>query len=271
MVLRGTRKDFYSEIINHILEGSKKRPKIAIWLLDEVKRIQGGLTSLELFDGWFSIEPNDIDLLEKEFRIKAHFLPPGYDSSFYRGPSENEKPQNPQDLCFVGSFAQPMRLKYLEHISRKACKENLKLTIISDSVRFPSIKLKKYPHILKYLRNEGCGHARNNLLYHNCKVNLNIHGDYLEKTEYVNSRFFEILGSGGLQLVEPRKAQILSGFEPGKDFLTYSGLDELDEKIDYVLKNPKEAGAIASAGHKKAGNHDYQARAKFIMEQAFSI
>ena len=236
LVLRGTKKDFYSEIITDYMgrfkKGPKtKRPKTAIWLLDEIMKIQGGLTSPELFDKWFAIEPTDIPLLKKKWGINGEFLPAGYDSHCYRALSDEEKSQSTiSDISFVGTLGQKIRLKYLEHLARKSEENNLKFSMITGRIKFPGIKLKKYPYLQKYLSQGDCDHQRNNLIYNNSRINLNIHTDH--SIEAVNSRFFEILGSGGLQLVEPKEAQTLSGFEPDKDFLTYTGLEDLDEKIN---------------------------------------
>ncbi len=269
LVLRGTKKDFYSEIITDYKERFNKRPKTAIWLLDEIRQIQGGLTSLELFDKWFVIEPTDIAVLKEKWGINGEFLLTGYDSDYYRALNDDEKSQEAiSDISFVGTLGQKIRLTYLEHLAEKAWKNNLKLLVVTGRIKFPSIRLKEYPYLQKYLSQGDCDHPRNNRIYNSSKVNLNIHTDH--SIEAVNSRFLEIMASGGLQLVEPKEAQVLAGFEPGKDFLTYTGLEDLDAKLKFVFDNPEKAREIAISGHKKTKNHSFLCRAKYITESVFS-
>lgn len=268
LVIRGVGEDFFSEIIKDYLGRSSGRPKIAIWQLDDIRKVKGGIGDPFLFDDWFLIEPQNVPLMKKEWGVDAHFLATGYDSNEYRVLRDIDFSESIRaEMSFVGGIDYPIRLKVLEHLSIMAEKEGIEFVIVNNSFRFPRLKLRKYPHLLKNLFKGSCNHQRNNMLYNYCKINLNIHNEYSFDT--VNSRFFEILGSGGLQIVEPKSAQKLLGFEPDRDFLSYSNLDELDEKIKYVFDHPVEGAKIAQSGHEKSKHHDFHARARYILKCAF--
>ena len=84
----------------------------------------------------------------------------------------------------------------------------------------------------------------------------------------LNCRAFEIAGAGGLQIMEYRDA-ILDCFEPGKEILTYSSLDELIEHISRYRKDKDAAMKIRIAGNKRAlAEHTYQKRIDVIMKTA---
>ena len=94
-------------------------------------------------------------------------------------------------------------------------------------------------------------------------ININIHKN--QSIEGMNMRFFEIMWSGGLQIVEEKKSQKIIGFEPGKDFLTYSSHEDMLKKIKYVLDNPEKGREIARNGFNKSTKHTFECRARTIL------
>ena len=81
----------------------------------------------------------------------------------------------------------------------------------------------------------------------------------------LNCRAFEIAGAGGLQLLEYRPA-VEDCFEPGKELLTYSSLEELTHHLEYVRTDREGAMRIRKAGYKRAlAEHTYEHRLKNIL------
>lgn len=268
MVATGMLKDFYSEIITSYRDKIGKRVPTAIWCMDSYKRIPGKLQSKTFFDHWFILEPSDIPLIKKEAGIDGDFLPSGYNSDLYYPISSPLSKKYTTDLSFVGAAGYENRRGPLEYLAKKSFEENWNFKIITDYSRLNRLRFHNYPNLRKSLVHDGPNHARNNNIYNSCRVNFNIH--HVQCIEGLNPRFFEIMGSGGLQIVEPKKAQTLLGFEPDKDFLTYTGLEELVEKIKFVLDHPEKGEEIARSGHEKAKEHSFLYRAKYIMERAFT-
>ncbi|MFQ5443213.1 MAG: glycosyltransferase [Nitrospinales bacterium] len=269
VVVTGQRRDFFSDVITSFIERVGKRPKLAIWYIDQLKYTPAKPLSRSFFDRWFVYEPTDVPIMKKEWGIEAIVLPMAFDPACYHPIDKNKAiPELIPDISFIGSVAYEKRKNILEHLSKNALENGLNFKIISDSFRFPLFYLKDQPNLRKVLEFGHADHKRNNMIYNISKINLNIHGPWA--IEAMNTRFFEILGSCGLQIVERFKSQAQLGFCPDKDFLVYSGIGELREKVNFVLANPDKARVIAQSGHKKVKNHSWLSRAKIIQEQTFS-
>ena len=120
-----------------------------------------------------------------------------------------------------------------------------------------------YRSLWKNLYGNNLHHSKVNILYNNCTININIHKN--QSIQGMNMRFFEILGSGNLQLVEEKKSQCLLGFKPNQDFLVYSNYDEMIECIKFATDNPKLVKKIANNGYEKSKNHTFETRANYIL------
>jgi hypothetical protein len=267
LIVRG---DFHTEFIETAVKALSSRPKIALWIMDGVKRLPGILKFRNCVNHWFVFEPTDIPILKKEYGINSEFLPLAFDSDKYYPLSSDISDRGLKaDVSFVGSVMDVDRRKMINSLARWSRTQKIDFKIISGNLR-----ARYYPYLFPYSSLRKClwkkhlEHQEINIFYNNCFSNLNIHAS--QSVEGLNMRFFEILGSGGLQIVEQKKAQTELGFIPDRDFLTYSNFKELQEKIEFSLKSPEKAKIIALSGHKHVKNHDFVARAKFIMEKAFS-
>ena len=98
-------------------------------------------------------------------------------------------------------------------------------------------------------------------LYSKSKINLGFGGvEGHPGTFCLKGRDFEIPMSGGLYLTE-NHPELANAFQPGKEILSYSGLDDLENKIRYYLDHPDEAEAIRKRGHERAiSEHTWEAR-----------
>jgi spore maturation protein CgeB len=67
----------------------------------------------------------------------------------------------------------------------------------------------------------------------------------------IPQRIWDILGAGGFVLTN-YQSEIPEYFEIGRDLETFSGEEELLEKIDYYLAHEEERRAIAQNGYQKA-------------------
>jgi spore maturation protein CgeB len=81
-------------------------------------------------------------------------------------------------------------------------------------------------------------------------------------------RIWDILGAGGFVLTN-YQSEIPEYFEIGRDLDTFSGEEELLEKIDYYLTHEKERSEIAQNGYHKA-KENYSLRNK-VMEMITDI
>jgi spore maturation protein CgeB len=83
----------------------------------------------------------------------------------------------------------------------------------------------------------------------------------------INCRTFEIAGAGGLQIMEYRQA-IEDCFEPGKEILTYSSIEELLDKLKFYNEHTESSLAIRNAGYRRTiSSHTYRHRLDEIMNK----
>jgi spore maturation protein CgeB len=79
-----------------------------------------------------------------------------------------------------------------------------------------------------------------------------------------NIRLFEVTGVGSCLLTDAKK-NLAQLFEPDKEIVTYSSVDECVEKATWLINNPSKRIAIAQAGQKRClKDHSFARRAAYI-------
>jgi hypothetical protein len=90
------------------------------------------------------------------------------------------------------------------------------------------------------------------------KMSLNRHID-MSGNHANNMRLYESTGMGAVLLTDKKQKNNL--FESGVEIVEYEGLDDLREKITYLVTHDDEMQAIAKAGQEKTlKNHTYEKR-----------
>jgi hypothetical protein len=105
-------------------------------------------------------------------------------------------------------------------------------------------------------------------IYAASRINLNITSEQLLTALPV--RVFDVLACGGFLLTDEREdARML--FEPGKELVIYSGVDDLAKKIRYYLAHQEERGKILDAGMKRVfADYSFDAIIPSMLERASS-
>lgn len=85
-------------------------------------------------------------------------------------------------------------------------------------------------------------------IFHCSKINLNITSKTIQTG--IPLRVFDVLGCGGF-LITNYQAELFELFEPGKDFVVYEDLTDLEEKTMYYLEHEEERKQIAVNGYQK--------------------
>lgn len=88
------------------------------------------------------------------------------------------------------------------------------------------------------------------------------------RSRQIKARVFEVPGAGGLLLTE--SAEYLEDFYIlDKEIVIYEGVDELVEKIEYLLLHPNKRDSIAQAGYERTkAEHSYEKRFELLIKQA---
>jgi len=100
---------------------------------------------------------------------------------------------------------------------------------------------------------------------------LMLKGGKFEHNRQIKARVFEVPGAGGLLLTEP--ADDLEYFyKSDKEIVLFNSIDELCEKINYLLSHQDERDAIALAGFTRTKReHTYEGRFKVLIEKALEF
>ncbi len=98
-------------------------------------------------------------------------------------------------------------------------------------------------------------------MYSKSKINLGFGGIAGHKDTFcLKGRDFEIPMSGGLYLTEGH-SELAVAFSLGEEIITYSGIEDLVNKIQYYLNNPAMAEEVRKKGYKRAlRDHTWEGR-----------
>ncbi len=204
------------------------------------------LNSIELFD-YFCIWSKSI--IKKIKKIKNNkniiYLPFGYDEFFHIKGKKNNKYS--QTINFIGSYDQ-QREKILKSIKKK------ELLIAGNG--------------WKNINNLGKPIFENELnsIIYSSLISINILREQNKGSH--NMRTFEIPAMGGLMLTTRSKEQNLF-FKEYKDCLMYNSKRELNQKIEYIIKNKKKLNTMRKNAFKKSKKHTYTKRSIYLLNKIF--
>ena len=68
----------------------------------------------------------------------------------------------------------------------------------------------------------------------------------------IPERILDIMGAGGF-LITNYQAEMEDYFQAGEDYDYYGDIEELNEKVEFYLKNPQIREKIAVSGYEKIG------------------
>lgn len=222
-----------------LLKTKKILPKsiIILWMMDSIFRIKNTLKCAYLYDYIFLFEKDEIKNLSK-INKNTFFIPLAFDPKVYF-PINNLKKDI--DIIFVGSLTDlncmKKRRKFLEYMVKKHKNSNIVIYGKYVNWKMPTsyIKYKLNKNIKKVFKNDSISPKVVNKLYARSKICLNILG---KQSRYgINQRFFEILGTNNIQLVDGGHGFISKNFIIDKEIFTFKDLKDLDEKIEYILND----------------------------------
>ncbi|WP_440915368.1 glycosyltransferase family protein [Candidatus Pelagibacter sp.] len=200
------------------------------------------IKNIKNYDLFFIWSEKIRERLEKKYKTTRFcYLPFGYSHEKHKC---EKKIINKNKISFVGSYD-----KYRYDILQKIKK---KVDIYGND--WPSFKKHK---IHKYLKNKKLSQvmAQSQICLNILKKqNLDAH----------NMRTFEIPSMNGLMLAT-RSYEQNKFFPENKASYMFEDTNELNKKIDYILRNPKEAKKIRKKGFLIAKKHNYVERLKYVI------
>lgn len=95
-------------------------------------------------------------------------------------------------------------------------------------------------------------------VFRHSRINLNI--NYRTIRSGMSARLLDVMGCGGFLLTTPQP-ELFDYFQPDRDFVAYSSLEELEDKCSYYLSHEEERHQIAKNGYEKIKKaHTYEMR-----------
>lgn len=97
---------------------------------------------------------------------------------------------------------------------------------------------------------------------------LLMRGGRADRSHQIKARIFEVPGLGGFLLTEGADG-LFEYYPRDKEIVVFDGIDDLEKKIRYYLRNPEERDAVATAAFERTkAFHTYEQRLRVILEEA---
>jgi spore maturation protein CgeB len=216
----------------------------------------------EFFDTVFSCCESSLKDYIRNGAKEAFYLPPGFDPEVHY-PEFSEEHQC--DISVVCTNYYDSSVSYFDHLNRREMLEYL-------IARFPQLKIDLY----------GSGHFQTDFpdnyrgwlpftesrkVFHNSKINISTHirpdGD-----RYINERSMQIIGSGGLLLVDNVKG-IENILVPDSECVVFDfrSLDDLGKEVEQIFADQAWADLVRVNGRKRAlADYSWDSWAKTVLQ-----
>ena len=218
--------------------------KVIVWLWDSFRRGNSLVKTVDLANEIFCFEYEDLEFLKGKGK-PVHYLPLGANDKVYF-PRDIERDI---DICFIG-LASKERLFFLNKICEQAVKKNWRVKIggiFYDSQHFwkKYIFRNRQPYLAKYVENRIFSQEEVADLYCRSKICVNINTTIHHS---LSPRTFEICATKSFQLMNSgQNSHGLMNLET--DIVTFDGVEDLLEKVNFYLENDELREKIADAGY----------------------
>lgn len=241
----------------------------AFWFVEDFRVMTYWRKIAGFYDYFFTIQKGEFFReLEKEGLNNFHYLPMAACPEIHKPVElqEEERSYYGSDISFVGAGYHNRREFFKGLI-------DFNLKIWGSDWDLGSVLAK---HIQR--SGESIGTEEIVKIFNASKININLHSSTYHREinpfgDFVNPRTFEIICSGGFQLVD-RRMEIGGLLKEDEEIIVFEDLDDLRSKITYYLGNPEEMEKIQGKGRQRIlRDHTYENRMKemlrFIAERGY--
>ena len=125
-------------------------------------------------------------------------------------------------------------------------------------------KLTKGTPLSKCFTGKTVAHEDLPRLFRNSRINVNMH--HLQSTTSLNLRVFDVPAAGGFLLTDYMPG-LEEMFEIDREIVVYRSRQELKDKVDYYLSNPKKREEIARRGRERVmRDHTFRNRWRQLLD-----
>lgn len=228
-------------------ELKKRKIKTVTWQIDDpfmLTEDYGKETrkKLPFYDIIYTTNKASIEKHYKKLNLsnKVKFFPFGYDPMFHR----NLNLQKKYNVSFVGSNFPTRQKNYLS-------------------------KFYHHVDIWGIPASRRISHCSMVEIVNQSKINLSFADQPANGVKCLKNRVIEVLGCGQFLLTETFP-ELEEMFIPGKELDCFSSAEEMNDKIDFYLKNDNAREKIVKAGVKKIKKYAYRNLISGILEEIFS-
>jgi len=227
--------------------------QVALWFPDPLVNFGRGYFMNAIYDALFFKDPYIVYTLREVLRTPVYYLPECFNPKRHRLP-EGEQP-GPEYACDIATAGNlhSWRVAFYSHL----IDYDVKMWGQSAPLWLPTGTIQSM-HQGRVVLNEDKARA-----FLSAKVVVN--NLHYGEIWGVNVRTFEAAGIGAFQMVDwrPGLAQL---FEDGKELVSFSGIADLKEKLDFWLPKDEERREIAVAGkHRAHSHHTYRHRLDLLL------
>jgi spore maturation protein CgeB len=228
--------------------------KVAMWFPDALVNFGKGYFMNAPYDGLFFKDPYVVKMMTAVVQSPVHYLPECCNPRRHRLP-EGEEPGE-EYRCEITTAGNPHSWRMATYTQLD--EYDVKLWAAPVPLWMPGGPAARM-HQGRPVRNEEKAKA-----FLGAKIVLN--NLYIAEVWGLNARAFEATGIGAFQLLSWRPG-LQQLFEDGKELVSFSGMEDLKQKIDYFLTHEDERSEIAQAGKVRAlRDHTYTHRLELLLE-----
>lgn len=240
--------------------------KTAFWFVEDYRLMRYWDKIAPFVDYFFTIQKDDFFEELKKLGLKNYYyMELACFPSFHRRLKENDINRKDMefygsDVSFAGAGYYNRRNIFLKLIDLK----NFKIWGREWDLNSPlGLFIKN--------NNQGFTEEESVKIYNYTKININLHSssyhwDINPDGDFLNPRFYEVMGCSGFQLVDYRK-YMEPEFKQNEDFVVFNDVMDLKKKINYYLEHEDERLEIANHGYETVRiYHTYERRVRDIMD-----
>ena len=233
--------------------------KMVMWQIDDPYWTDLSVEMAPICEFIFTVDSAAVPIYQENGCKNVFFLPLAFPSKFENFQKEKSYES---DICFVGTpFKNSYRVKVIDELSDFL--KNYKVKLLGSHVLSDSWQgaLSNYETLKSFIKEEFVPYEESVKYQLASKINLNIHRDSFSHNmdrnnnkimaKSPNDRTFILGGLGAFQLVDDLRPDLGDLFEIGKEIVTFSGPQDLKEKIAFYMEHDKERQTISSAAQKK--------------------
>ncbi len=239
---------------------------IVFWFVENYRMLPYWKLVAPLYDYFFGIQKGEfLDKLQSASAPYAGYLPQAANPKIHRplDLSADETEKYGSKISFMGA-GYPNRKKFFAGL-------------LDQPFSIWGTEWDLHTPLGKLVRNQNRRLAPDEYvkIFNASEVNLNLHSSKASAGvdpvgDFINPRTFEIASCCAFQLVDERH-DLADMFDVEREIVSFRNMDDLREKINHYLKNPKERFAVAEAGRKRVlKEHTFLHRAAGMMSVVLS-